>query len=370
MRTDVLELDRRGETHVVDNEARRITEFIGVLTDVKHVAPIAPDVNMDDDLPVEYAKRRFLAFDFNNETTLFLDPSIIGSEGVDADETTLTFEPLVARSGKRSAHGVFFGRLQVGDSEIDVAVKPHTTNALKTGPDDYFKMAAVREEGFHTLTPIALLLADKDADVAYSMTLLEEGLTTLDSIDWLSFFPNITRNPGMQELWREVSGQVAILHSDGKKSHGDLAARNIAIHPDGAAFLIDWEYAYITGIPPRDAESRYNRSYSDLSTLLESMCLPPHANLGGVEGIGGKSGIGIFYGKEENWWEGFCDIFWDEYVHTRLQVASLGNHKGRALQEVKEELEELERSLQEDMRMMQDICASIPPLKYDSLTKN
>ncbi len=345
---------------LVDNEARRLGEFMEALDDVTQVQFIEPDIDMADEYPVEFAKRRFLAFNFENEPTLFLNPDVVA--GINPSDTSFTFEPLVSRSGKRSAHGVFFGRLGVGEQTIDVAVKPHMVNAFEAGPDDYFKMAAIRDEGFYTLTPAALLLTDKDTDIAYSMTVLEEGLTTLDSIDWSDFFPDITANPGMQELWRAVSEQSAFLHAEGDKEHKDLAARNIAVDPDGSAFFIDWEYAYITGNSPRDAETRYNHSYGDLHTLLESMCLPPHANIGAAEGMGGKSGIGIFYGKTEDWWQGFCDIFFDEYVHTRMQLAEAGNHKGRVLHEVEEELEQLRISLQADIQKLQTLCEFIPPL--------
>ncbi len=353
---------------LIDNEARRLVEFMDILSDVSRVDLIVPDIDMTDEYPVEFAKRRFLAYSYEQEPTLFLNPSLVGPQL--KEDTSLAFEPLVARAGKRSAHGVFFGRLHIGEQSIDVAVKPHMANAFTSGPDDYFKTAAMQDEGFYSLTPAALLLTGKDQDIAYSMSVLEEGLTTLDSIDWQDYFPDMTANPGMQDLWREVSGQAAVLHAMGNTSHGDLAARNIAIHPDGAAFFIDWEYAYIASGEPRDAEARYNRSYGDLSTLLESMCLPPHANIGGVEGIGGKSGIGIFYGKNEDWWQGFCDIFWDEYVLIRLELAKEGNHKGKVLLEVQEELEQLEISLKSDMEMMQAICASIPPVQNQQLTQN
>jgi len=208
--------------------------------------------------------------------------------------------------------------------------------------------------GIYTVTPAGILLSSKEKEKAYSMTLLEEGLTTLDSIDWSNYYPDIEQNPGMNELWRAVSGQSAMLHSEGNKAHGDMAARNIATGTESAVFFIDWEYATIGRQAPRDAEGRYTNSYADLSVLLESMCLPPHAN------IGGKAGIGIFYGKQGDWWEGFCRIFYDEYIHTRTELSTQGGHHKQTECEVAEELHELTRTLRQNMEMMKCICDSIP----------
>ena len=58
-----------------------------------------------------------------------------------------------------------------------------------------------------------------------------------------------------------------------------------------------------------------------------------------------KAGLGIFYGKQGNWWQGFRDIFLNEYIDTRLQFAETNNDQ----QDVKEEIEVLLASLQNDM---------------------
>lgn len=334
-----------------DAEAERIGEFMMALLTVTDIKPILPDTNFDDVEPIYFAEKRFLAFDYSDQPTLYLNPDL----GVEIQgPQDLSFTPLVARGGKRSAHGVFFGRLRKGEDEISVAVKPHTANAFITGLDDYFKNHAISELGFYSLKPAGLLLASREK--AYSMTVLEEGLTTLDSIDWSHYYPNAEENPGMQEMWRVISDQAAILHAMGNKTHGDMAARNIATNTDGLTFFIDWEHAQLSNNKTRDAETRYSRSYADLSVLLESMCLPPHAD------IGGKAGIGMFYGKKCDWWKAFCEVFFDEYVAVRLTMAEDGNHHGQALRDVNEELKQLEIDLREDVRMMKDICDNIPPL--------
>jgi hypothetical protein len=341
----------RTEYSVHDPEAQRIADFIDFLPTIEHISTIEPDIDFSDDDPIRFAEKRFMAFQHNGRPSLYLN-----AREVQAQPSHIGFQPLVSRGGKRSAHGVFFGVLQLDDAALPIAVKPHTANAFTTGLDDYFKTVAMAQVGFESLTPAGLFLGSDKDQTAYSMTLLEEGLTTIDSIDWADFYPHIEENTGMKELWRAVSDQAAILHAAGNRSHGDMAARNIATNSEGMTFLIDWEHARISKDQARDPEVRYSHSYSDLSVLLESMCLPPHAN------IGGKSGIGVFYNQNGDWWQGFCDVFFDEYVYMRRELAQVGTHNAQLRQDVEEELEQLTISLKEDVQMMQDICVQIPRL--------
>lgn len=336
-----------------DQEAQRIGEFLHVLPDVVSIKPMVPGVKFDDEMPIHYAQKRFLAYEYDGRSTFYVNPSI---KSPPPEDCKLSFTPLVARGGKRSAHGVFFGTLRIGESPIRVAVKPHMSDVFTTGLDDYFKTHAVSKLGVYTLTPAGLLLPSRDKDQSYSMTVLEEGLSTLDSINWADYYPRVEQNLGMQELWRGVSGQSAVLHAEGNKSHGDMAARNIATSAEDTVFFIDWEHALLSNQPPRDAESRYAHSYKDLSVLLESMCLPPHAD------IGGRAGIGIFYGKKGDWWEGFCEVFFNEYKHVRMELAKSGHHHKKTEAEVTEEVHELSRSLRANLEMWRDVCANIPPL--------
>lgn len=351
-----FEIPRDAEVLVRDSEAQRIGEFVSFLPEVERIAQIVPDTEFSDPNPIRDAERRFIAFEYDNQPTLYLNPDVLDCPEQMID---LSFSPLVARGGKRSAHGVFFGELAIGEQSLRVAVKPHAANAFTTGLDDYFKTHGMDALGFNSLTPVGLLLGKDQDETAYSFTLLEEGLTTIDSIDWSEFYPFANEHPGMQEMWRSISDQAAILHARGNKSHGDMAARNIATNNEGITFLIDWEHARIDNNEARDAESRYSHSYSDISVLLESMCLPPHAN------IGGKTGIGIFYDKKADWWDGFCEVFFDEYVEMRRALAVQGTHHTRVMLEVEEELVQLRRTLCEDVAMFEEICAAIPPLGVD-----
>lgn len=334
-----------------DPEAERIVQFQKSLVSVNNIEIINPEFDFEEKDPVNYSIKRFLAYEYDKTPTLFINPEL----GIDTSSkiSNIEFTPLIARGGKRSAHGVFFGKLSVDGEQLNIAVKPHTVNALKTGPDDYFKNLVVKKFGHYNLSPAGLYIVNEEE--AYSMTILDEGLSTLDSIDWTEYYPNIDNNPGMQEMWRSVSGQAALLHASGNKMHGDMAARNIATSADGFTFFIDWEYARLSEQKPRDAETRYNHSYGDLSVLLESMCLPPHAD------IGGKAGIGILYGKNCDWWEAFCEIFYNEYLFVRTSLAEEGSHHIQTMYEVEDELTELTRSLRDEIQMMQDICKSIPP---------
>lgn len=347
---------------MVDAEAQRIAEFFDMLGEISIIKTINPDIDFTNERPIDAAQKRFMTYEYDEQQAgpaLFLNPAVMARP--EGENTYLEFEPLIARSGKRSAHGVFFGILSVSGCDLPVAVKPHTNdNAFQTGLNDYFKLHAFAEEGFDTLQPAGLILSDRETNRGYSLTVLEEGLTTFESIDWVNFYPNVVDNPGMQEMWRKVSDVTAMLHADGNKSHGDLAARNIAQLPEGCTYLIDWEYAYISKEPPVSVEARYRQSYADLKVLLESMCLPSH------KVVEGKLGIGIFYGKDGDWWEGFRQVFFDEYVAMRKHLAAEGSHRGKVRDEVKQEIYLLERSLREDIETHRQTCADIPPPEANS----
>lgn len=335
---------------VEDVELNRVREFALVLE--QGVGLELSDVMLDltEETPVENAISRFRTYDYKGVPTLYLDKPFQIGEGDKA-----SFTPRISRGGKSSFHGVFFGDMQLGDYSVPVAVKPHKADgAIRSCLSDYLGNHAVRSLNFHNLTPVGFIIDNEER--AYSLTVLDESLTTLDSIDWSDFYPEIEGNPGMQEIWREISAQAAILHASGSASHGDFAARNIATSADGGVFLIDWEKSRLSTGEPRDVEVRYNHSHADLSVLLESMCLPPHADF--------KSGIGIFYGKEGDWWDGFCKIFFDEYKSIRLHEATKGSHHKKREKDVSEELKQLESDLKVETKMMRAICADIPPEQH------
>lgn len=335
-----------------DAEFERVWAFNETLKNIRMTQSVDTDINFGDERPVAFAQKRFLAFEHSDDRlTLYTNPEVVTTE-----PEHYSFVPRISRAGKLSQHGVFFGDLSLGNGqEVAVAVKPHVDERRASCLDEYFNNDAVHQLGIYTLTSMGFILGDREEEPAYSLTILKEGLTTLDSIDWSEFFPDISANPGMQEMWRSIAGQAATLHDEGNKSHGDLAGRNIAdtVNAGGqeGTFFIDWETADIRQRKPRDAEVRFNRSYGDLSTLMESMCLPPKANY--------KSGIGIFFGKTGDWWQGFRDIFFDEYLDVRRGLSVQGNQDRSSRADIAEELKELEISLHAETDRQRAVCESM-----------
>lgn len=295
--------------------------------------------------PVQSAKNRFKSY--GEQDVFYLEKPFYQPE----HQTNMAFQPRITRGGKRSYHGVIFGDLLIGSNQtVPVAVKPHKDdNAIDSCLSEYFNNEAVRQLGFHNLDPVGFIVRSEDE--AYTLTVMDDSISTLDTIDWSNFYPDISTDPGMQDIWRQISYQTAVLHAHGNMSHGDLAARNITTTIEGGVFMIDWEKARINLTSPRDAEVRYNHSYSDLSVLLKSMCRPAHSSF--------KAGVGLFYGKSMDWWDGFEEIFFDIYKQTRYDIAINGNHSKQTVLDVKEEIVALEDNLRNDMQMMRDICDSI-----------
>ncbi len=335
--------------HAADPESQRIQEFMVTLGAVQQVRTLKLDIDFDDEAPILFSQKRFQTYEHDEELSLYLDPEM----GSDEELPLLGFSPRVSRA-RPTNHGLFFGDMHIGEENIlPVAVKPHTGNATKTCLDEFFKTAAVRQQGVYTLKPAGFILGQTDSERAYSFTVLEEGLSTLDSIDWSPFYPHMSSHPGMQEMWRGISGQLADLHKNGDLSQGDMTPRNIATTPEGGLFFIDWELAHISKQGLADSMARFSHSYGDLVTLLEAMCRPPH--------IEDNPGIGIFYGKPGDWWQGFSDIFFDEYRHVRLELAKQGRRHKETEKTVKEELAALEIKLKADCRELQELCETIPP---------
>lgn len=335
-----------------DAELQRVQRFKDTLDKVGRICVDNTEVMFDDLRPTDSAVSRFRIYEELDTTTFYLSDEVARAVPISGER--LSFEPRVSRGGKQTSHGVFFGDLKIGsDQAIPVAVKPHETDTIDSCLRDYLNNAAVRELGFHTPEPVGYIVTG-EGKTAYSLSVREETLDTLDTIDWSRFFPEIDKDPGMQEIWREVSQQVAFLHSKGNLSHGDLAPRNIATSADGGIFLIDWEKANLSMQLP-DAHNSLLRSYSDLTLLLETMCRPTHATY--------RTGIGLFYGKSENWWQGFCDIFYDEYCEVRRIEAASGARRRQGgmqrLEEVEKELSALTAMLQADIEKYQADCAEL-----------
>lgn len=329
------EISTRGEAYA-GSELERVDQFAESIGRIALVKPLNFELNFNEEQPVSRAGLRFLNYERESQPTLHL--SLAEQLG---NPTAITgFEPYISRGGKRSNHGVFFGNLQFENGqEQAVAVKPHfgePDRSLESSLRDFGNNAAISQIGFYTLQPAGLVV---DYNRSYSMTVLDESLTTLDSIDWSRFYPNINENVGMMQIWSQAARRLAALHSEGSLMHGDLAARNIAVNADNQVFFIDWEYASIDLKTPRDAEVQYGYSWTDLDVLIASLCRPPDAEI--------KGGIGVFTGKQGNWWKSFQKFFYDEYEGFRLDNA-IGTKREL---DVREELKVLRTELKNSFKM-------------------
>ncbi len=338
------------EERHLPNELERVKTFQTVLEGMIEVQPVNTSMDLHAPDPVSDKISQRLLGSHTLKHTLDIDPNFL-TQNMGGK---INFEPLQSRGGKRSMHGVFFGNLifEGGVRNIPVAVKPFVdTGHEKDSLKEYFNNVAANRLGLSSIMPVGFILNEQGQ--SYSITRLEESLTTLDTIDWADFYPNTFKDPGMREDWSQTARLLSQLHSLGSCNHGDLAGRNIALTADDSGvMLIDWERAHISINPPRDAKVRYGLSQEDLSSLIESMSRPAHIDF--------KAGLGIFYGKSGDWWEAFDEIFFKEYSGMRLDYASIGNHKGAVLTQVKEELSVLEQSLKETMKMQREICDQIP----------
>lgn len=330
-----------GEQISGDKELVRIKAFQEQLANVDTVQP--HEVHLDfegEDKPVDALMQKFMTYEVRAEPTVYISPSKLSVP----IEGPLYFTPRIARGSRHSAHGVFFGDLILGDGgSISVAVKPHENKPTESCLREHYNNEAVRQLGIDSLTPVGIFL--QFGKPAYSFTELDRSLSTLDSIDWTSFFADRDKNPGMAEIWQRVARQMALIHSLGSLAHGDMAARNIATTNQGNVFFIDWERAFISIKQPRDAEVRYGLSHPDVASLLESLWMPTHDDF--------KAGIGLFYGHSESEvWNAFRTLFLDEYISCRRDYAAQsGKHSQTNITITGEELEVLERSLRDDVAM-------------------
>jgi len=329
-------LSNSGERVVDEKEQIRIQVFKDALIRYSLVTTIGVDLEMDSGLPnpPSNAVKVFNSYE-KKAPGLYLDKS---AETYSSSKIT-EFLPRVARGGKNSAHGTFFGDLVFDDGQqIAVAVKPYQYGSNnESALMEYFNTKAVNKIGLYTLQSVGVLLSPNDSKPAYFITELIDSLTTLDTINWSGFFPNTDANPEMVQIWSQVARKLAFLHSLGSSMHCDFAGRNIALNEDDYVFFIDWEKSHISRLAARDSEVSYNFSYTDLAMLMESFVHLPNAKF--------KAGLGIFCGKDDDWWQGFRDIFLDEYIDTRNRFAETNKNQTQ----VTEELIALEASLQKDM---------------------
>lgn len=325
-----------GEEQAVITELSRVRQFQEALTEVGTVQPVDIPLYMDSLNPVHDASRQFLQYGRENVgPTLYVDSSEPWLAA--ASTGTVRFTPRRARGGHHSAHGVFFGDLITDGVEgsIPVAVKPHYDSPEESCVGDYLSYAAARSADVPTLQPVGFLLSHS-GDTAYSLTRLESELTTLDSVAW----EGMDAGSDLASVWGQVARQVALLHAAGMAGHGDLAARNIGIKPDGgAAILLDWERARLSMATPRDSEAHFGVTYPDLKSLLESMVHPPNHKF--------NAGIGLIDFRSDNAWSIFSELVFNEYIDMRM-----GHAKQHEQAAVDEELLELENSLKAHMGLV------------------
>src|SRR3990167_1686487 len=163
-----------------DTELERVNSFMETIGRVSLVKPLEMDFDFSEREPVDQATRRFHNYEREAEPTLHLDVGAL--EGI-LPKLVTDFHPLISRGGKRSNHGVFFGNLEFSDGvQLPVAVKPHggeAEDSLQSGLRDYGNNVAINKLGFYTLQPAGIVA---DYNRTYSLTVLDESLSTLDSI--------------------------------------------------------------------------------------------------------------------------------------------------------------------------------------------
>ena len=325
-------------------EERRIAEFQQTLARVGLTELTYTRVDTGQADPAFAAQKSFFAGpDFKGEPTFYLNSDVAHEFTSDI----VDFEPFVSR-GKGSAHQVFFGALMLADgSEVHVAIKPYESDP--TDPSqryaaeencfrDYFTNVAAKDCGFESLESVGFIL-DQEG-YPYSLTLLEESLSTLDSINWTRFYEQGYETVGMRELIHKVALLTAWLHSNGDSFHGDLALRNVATNPHGHVFFIDWEKGKVTNLPSGDVEERFGKSWLDLKTFLADIAKPTKCE---------NPGAGLFTLCEEDWWTAFKDIFLDDYVEYRKRFVQQGSHRTQRMRDTADELAQLENDLHKEM---------------------
>lgn len=324
-----------------EGELQRLHDFQAALVGVHHIETIDGSLPLAGDDPVHDTAQYFLRTHARASNALFVNPE----HQTLTEATPVSFEPRSARGGQHSAHGVMFGDLLLDNGEVvPVAVKPHQDDPQMSAVKEYFCDVAVRQLGLENLVPFGVVITRHGA--SYSLTHLEEGLTTLDSIDWRYVVDHVEDNSDLLATWSNVARYAALLHSVGNVRQGDFAPRNIAQRPDNAGiFLIDWEKSRISTDTPRDAEVRWNNSYFDMGELLEALIRPVESETPNGEL---KTGIGLLQGTMEQQWQGWEHLVFNEYRAMRLEYAR-NKHE---LREVEDELRELQNSLRQRLRLV------------------
>lgn len=333
------------ETHPL-TERDRVIAFQETLAQVgsSRVVELQFDFKGEGDA-VQSAASQVIAEAYTDDPALLVQPKF---KELTAANTQIDFMPYRTRAGKRSAHGVFFGELVYGDEEnpqrLPVAVKPHAADAQRSAAKDYAANLGVQELGMHNLESVGVIMSSDKERTAYSISVLEPEITTLDSVNWDYIRSNPKLAMQIAPTWSQVARSAALIHATGSM-HGDFAARNIAWHADGGVFPIDWEQAKLSQRTPRDAEARYELSRTDMVLLFESVVLPLKPKNGGL-----RAGVDLFKGESDKW-AAFDETIFKEYAQTRLAFVE---GDARQTAEVKDELAELANSLKLHLKLMEN----------------
>lgn len=300
---------------------------------------VLPDIS--EAYPAVEAGRRFISSQYSSDQTLYVDSQYVASVG----DEIVGFESYSSNTGVASFHGVFFGELHVSSgATIPVAVKPHKSidddlvsrrEAEQSCFADYFTNIATEQAHIGSLKSLGFVIG-RDGGI-YTLSIIEDELTTLDSIDWTVFFEEGEETQGMRDIWRKAAVNIANLHSIGASFHGDLATRNIATNTDGQILLIDWEFGNITERPSVDMEERFGRTLHDLRKLVEDLLKPTTLTNG--------QGVGLFTHCKGSYWEAFEEFFFDKYEEWREIHAAQGKHHTKKVEGTAEELTQLRTSL-------------------------
>ena len=312
-------------------KTEKIETFQHHLSNLQAVTDFKTDYTPLDE-PVEYALRRFDAYHAADHT-LYVPGRL-----ADTPTDEVAFEPFSSSTDKKSRHGVFFGSLALGGRIAKVAVKPFE--------DDFNWTPAIREQlmtrafasqGLHTLRPFGALLATDETgnERAYSLTRLEEGLTTFDGLDWRKYYPDTFKHPGMRTMWKALATETAAMHATGRLSHNDFWPRNYAHTPVEESLIIDHELSHFSPEEARDAETRYSRSMPDIISALGGICLPRQSKSSNL------SGLDMFPAPPDGGHEqAFYDIFFRDYLEARNALAKKTSMQARS--EIGDELGELQ----------------------------
>lgn len=317
-----------------------------VLQDVKAVTIEVVEPNIDVSLAgadEDYAKTLIMGSDILRGNTLIVPESMSETVTTGVDNK-ISFER--RRTGpKKSSHGVFFGDLNIGGVNYSVAMRPYSEAAAKDSILDYSRNKIAIQRCMGNLAHLGVLGFEDGPK--YVVTLLEEGLSTLDSMDWSEFRNDPESKPSepLVNILNGAAREIAYAHHK-NIGHGDLAARNIAVTTRSAIFLIDWEKAQVHKESYTDVEVRFGSVMKDMRLFIPSLINSPEHPL--------EPGLGLLDRNRsfEDNWAILSAKFVEPYEQWRSDFVS-GMHKERLDHHSRNERsEDLESELEETRKLV------------------